>query len=120
MYVPEGLHEPDGETNVVRGWEPVMGALVKPDLVSDPHLVGLEPNPTNNLLMMEGDLHTQVRRLVAPYFAPARISELRGQLEELAAELVRSVRARTDADLVADLAEPIVLDAIFSSMEVPH
>jgi len=95
-----------------------LSALSTSQLVSDPHLVGLEPDPTNNLLLMEGDLHKRARRLVAPYFAPGRLERLRGRLETLATDLVRGVRERPEADLVTDLAEPLVLDGIFSAMEV--
>ncbi len=100
------------------GWAPCLRALSKSELVSDPYLVGLEPKPTNNLLLMEGDFHKRARRLVAPYFAPRRLDRLRARLEALSPGLVQAVRERPEAELVADLAEPLVLEGILSAMEV--
>lgn len=109
----------DGGPELLTGWETCLWALSHPKLVSDPHLIGAEPRPTNNLLMMEGAPHRRLRRLVAPYFAPQRVEPLAPRLEERSRAFVRDVRARRGADLVADLAEPLVLEAIFTAMEVP-
>jgi cytochrome P450 len=120
MYVkPTGPEPQLREPHVVTGWAPCLRALSKPDLVSDPYLVGLEPNPTNNLLLMEGDQHKRVRRLVAPYFAPGRLERLREPLSRLAVELVGAVADKPDPDLVAEVVQPLVLDGILSAMEVP-
>ncbi len=113
---------PAGRDHVVTGWAAALAALSTWELVSDSSLAA-DPaeaaEPSNNLLMMEGDLHKRIRRLIAPFFAPRHIAGLREQLAALAAECVGSLRARPEADLVADLAEPLVLTGILSAMAVP-
>lgn len=116
---------PAGRDHVVTGWAAALSALSTWELVSDSSLTA-EPadsadpaDPSNNLLMMEGDLHKRIRRLVAPFFAPRHIAGLRRQLRTLSDELVGSLRTRPAPDLVADLAEPLVLTAILSAMAVP-
>lgn len=108
----------DDQARIVRGWAGCLEALSTPSLVSDPNFGSVEQTPTNNLLQMEGDVHKCVRRLLAPYFAPRRLGEMRAKLEELSARCVIRVRQREHADLVEDLAEPLVLEGIFAAMEV--
>jgi cytochrome P450 len=103
---------------VVRGWEACVEALSTPTLVSDPSFGDVERAPTNNLLQMEGNAHKRLRRLLAPYFAPSRVREIRPKLEKLSALRLVAIREESDVDLIADLAEPIVLEGILSAMGV--
>jgi cytochrome P450 len=61
-----------GSTRVT-GWRACRAALTEPDVVSDPSLAGAGAGTLNNLLMMDGDLHHAIRRLLAPFFTRARV-----------------------------------------------
>jgi cytochrome P450 len=100
-------------------WARCREALTSAGLVSDARLAGLEPARPNNLLFMDGEPHRSLRALVMPYFTSLRLEGTRERLEELCRSLVESALAEPSADLVADLAEPLVLEAILSAMEVP-
>lgn len=54
-----------------------------------------------------------------PYFTSHGVDRVRQQLEDTCESLVSSVLSSPDVDLLTDLAEPLVLDAILSAMEVP-
>lgn len=105
---------------VIAGWAGCRHALSEHALVSDPHVVGLAPEPTHSLLMMEGERHRALRGLVTPHFAPSRVEALRPLLEERAGALVGAALERPDADLVTDVGEPLVLEAIMTVLGVPE
>jgi cytochrome P450 len=110
---------PDPGPVVVTGWGRCRKLLSDTELVSDPSLAGLATDPTNNLLLMEGELHQRLRKLISPYFVRSRIESMGGQLEATCDRLVASLLVKPDADLVTDLAEPLVLEGILSAMDVP-
>jgi len=103
----------------VRGWAECQKALSGSEFVSDPFLVGAANEPTNNLLLLDGDLHRTIRRLVMPYLMRPRLNRVEEELEKTCDVLVRSLRGKADVDLIADLAEPLVLAGIMSAMEIP-
>lgn len=103
----------------VRGWEPCREALLDPRLTSDPCLVGLASAPANNLLFMDGELHRRLRNLVMPYMTARHLDATGRRLASTCRSLVGSALESPTADLVADVAEPLTLEAIFSAMEVP-
>jgi cytochrome P450 len=101
------------------GWQRCREALLDEGFASDPRRAGVAWAPPNNLLFMDGDLHRQLRRLVMPYFTTHRCAALERQLEEGCQASIESVFNGPALDLVTDLAEPLVLEAIFTAMEVP-
>jgi cytochrome P450 len=103
----------------VRGWAECRKALTGSQLMSDPASAGYALKPTYNMLLLDGDLHQAVRRLVTGYLTRARVDAVGRRLEETGAALVPSLLDRPDVDLMADLAEPLVLEGILSTMEVP-
>jgi cytochrome P450 len=103
----------------VRGWAECQKALSGSELVSDPFVVGAAKEPTNNLVLLDGDLHRTVRRLLMPYLTYPRLSRVEEELEETSDVLARSLPGKSDIDLIADLAEPLVLAGIMSAMEIP-
>jgi cytochrome P450 len=103
----------------VRGWAECRAALTGPQLRSDPAAAGYELKPTYNMLLLDGELHEAVRRLVTGYLTRARVDAVGRRLAETGAALVPALLDRPDADLMADLAEPLVLDGILATMEVP-
>ena len=102
----------------VRGWDECRAALTGAQLRSDPAGAGHEVKPTYNMLLLDGDLHEAVRGLVTGWLGRARVDAVGRQLAATGAALVPALLARPDADLMADLAEPLVLDGILSTMEV--
>lgn len=108
-----------GESCHVRGWDQCRAALSGRELVSDPLRAGLASETTNNLLLMDGDSHQEVRRLLGSYFTRTRLDQLALRIENTSQKCVKSVLGKSDADLVMDLAEPIVLEGILSFMDVP-
>jgi cytochrome P450 len=103
----------------VRGWAECRNALSGPELVSDPCLAGVAHEPANNLLLLDGDMHRTVRRLVMPYLTRPLLNWVEEELEETCDALVRSLPGKSDIDLIADLVEPLVLAGIMSAMEIP-
>jgi cytochrome P450 len=110
----------DETATSVTGWSPCRHALAGPELVSDPALAGLDIEPSNNLLLMDGEVHRAVRGLITPYLTGARLQHLRERLTARSRSLVSSMLGSSDVDLIMDLAEPLVLEGIFSAMEVPE
>ncbi len=100
----------------ISGWSRCRAALSDPQLVSGP--VGATPFTGNNLLLMDGEPHRAARRVVTAWFDRPRLDRVGRHLETIRHDLVRDVADRADADLVRDLAEPLVLEAIFSLMEI--
>lgn len=103
----------------VRGWAECRAALTGSQLLSDPAAAGYELKPTYNMLLLDGDLHQALRRLVTGFLTRARVDDVGRRLAETGAGLVPALLDRPDVDLMADLAEPLVLDGILSTMEVP-
>lgn len=104
----------------VRGWTQCRAALSGQELVSEPSRAGLALEPVSNLLLTDGESHHAVRRVLASYFTRARLDRVRKRLESTCQECISRVLGKSDADLVMDLAEPIVLEGILSMMEVPN
>lgn len=68
--------------------------------------------------------HSRYRALVNPLFSPARIEQLRPQVESIAAGLVdgllEELRAGAVVDLVAGYAEPLALGTLAAFTGLPH
>jgi cytochrome P450 len=107
------------EPALVTGWDHCRRMLSGPELVSDSSLAGLAPEPTSNFLLMDGELHHAVRRLLISYLNRSRLDSVGERLEDTCRTLVRGLTGKSDVDLVADLAEPLALEGIMSVMEVP-
>jgi cytochrome P450 len=104
---------------LVKGWAQCRRMLSGPELVSDPSRAGVTSAPPSNFLLMDGEPHHTVRRLLISYLTRPRLTRVGELLEHRCQELVRSLTGKPDADLVADLAGPLVLEGIMSVMEVP-
>jgi cytochrome P450 len=103
----------------VAGWALCRDALLSTALVSDPRFTSDDSEPGNNFLFMDGEIHQRLRRLVTHYFSSHCLNGLAEQLEESCRMFLHAALTRHETDLVADLAEPFVLEAILSAMEVP-
>ncbi|MUN40933.1 cytochrome P450 [Actinomadura litoris] len=103
----------------VRGWERCRSELAEDALVSDGSLAGLGQAESNNLLLMEGEPHQTLRRLVRSHLTKAHLDAVLVRLEAVADELLQTVLSDPEADLVTGLAEPLVLEAIMSVLGIP-
>jgi cytochrome P450 len=107
-------------TGSVRGWLHCREALSGEELVSDPGLAGIEQGAARNLLFIDGEVQRRLRRLVMPYFTSRSLARLEPRLTKSSRSLLASALERPQPDLVADLAEPLVLNAVLAAMEVPE
>ncbi len=91
------------------GWslfrhEDVMGALNDPETFSN--AVSSHLSVPNG---MDPPEHTAFRRIIEPYFAPARMEAFEPVCREIAADLTRSLPARTRVEFIADFAQPFAV-----------
>ncbi|WP_019632744.1 cytochrome P450 [Actinomadura atramentaria] len=102
------------ETARVQGWDACVRALSASGLVSD-----AGPAEGNNMLLMEGATHRTLRRLTRAQLSRPHLAAVAEHLDATAGRLVAAALGDPAADLVADVAEPLVLDAILSVLGVP-
>ena len=65
-----------------------------------------------NILSAEGEVHTRLRRLVAPAFSPRAADRLRPFMREVINSLVDPVAASGRADIAVDICEPYPIPII--------
>jgi cytochrome P450 len=94
-------------------------ALEDRRLTSDPHLAGLAPRPSRNLLHMEGARHTAIRRPVLQRLSRRAVDGMDARLGVMCEALATACRRRLRTDLVTDLIEPVVRAAVFDAFEIP-
>jgi hypothetical protein len=58
------------------------------------------------MLFMDGAMHTRLRRICSAAFTPRRVEELRTVIESIADELIDAVIASGRMDMIADFADP--------------
>ncbi len=72
-----------------------------------------------SILGAEGDVHTRLRRLVAPAFSPRAADRLRPFMRDVVNGLVDKVAATGRADVVADICEPYPIPIICELLGAP-
>ncbi|HBR89956.1 MAG TPA: cytochrome P450 [Microbacterium sp.] len=75
---------------------------------------------SKNLLVLEGEEHHRIRRLLNPAFSPASARDLAPQFEAIAEELVQGFVNDGRAEFVADFAAPFASRALCAMMGLPH
>jgi cytochrome P450 len=70
-------------------------------------------------LSSNGERHRHFRRLLAPYFTPARIKALEPRVRELVREHLEPALASGEGDLVAELAGPLPARVLCAFLNVP-
>ena len=71
------------------------------------------------LLFMDPPDHTRLRSLVAKAFTPRSVERLRPRIEQVLADLLASVRAKGEMDVLADVAYPFPVTVICELLGVP-
>lgn len=79
---------------------------------------------SKNLLVLEGDEHHRIRRLLNPAFSPTAARNLEPQFAEIANELIADMRAThargESVEFVADFSEPFATRALCAMMGLDH
>lgn len=75
---------------------------------------------SKNLLVLEGDEHHRIRRLLNPAFSPSAAARLTPEFIAVAEELVDEFVDRGECEFVADFAEPFATRALCIMLGLPH
>ncbi|HEY7625914.1 MAG TPA: cytochrome P450 [Ilumatobacteraceae bacterium] len=89
-----------------------------PELMGITHPAFLERQQVN-ILGAEGDVHTRLRRLVAPAFSPRAADRLRPFMRDVMNGLVDKVTPAGRADFTADICEPYPIPIICELLGAP-
>lgn len=108
----------DDVTAVLRDkrWHSASGRIAELMGVTDERFVSRQ---RETILSAEGDVHTRLRRLVAPAFSPRAADRLRPFMREVVNGLVDAVAPHGRADVVADICEPYPIPIICELLGAP-
>ena len=84
--------------------------------VNDPRL---KERRRESILSAEGDVHTRLRRLVAPSFSPRAADRLRPFMREVINSLIDPVAANGRCDLATDICDPYPIPIICELLGAP-
>lgn len=73
-----------------------------------------------NLLVLEGEEHHRIRRLLNPAFSPTMARRLVPEFEAIAKDLLDQLGDRTEIEFVGDFAEPFATRALCAMMGLEH
>lgn len=73
-----------------------------------------------NLLVLEGEEHHRIRRLINPAFSPKTARSYEGRFQSLADELAADMATRTASDFVHDFAEPYATRVLCILLDIPQ
>jgi cytochrome P450 len=98
-------------------WHSAVSVLVEmSSAVLPPEFVGAR---RESILSVEGDVHTRLRRLVAPAFSPRAADRLRPYMREVVNGLVDTFAAAGTCELVEDVCEPYPIPIICELLGAP-
>ena len=89
---------------VLTRYEDILGAYQDPETFTTTAATVFEPDPRYRWIphMLGGDEHRQWRRALGPYFSPKAIGALDDRIRGRAAELIDTLAARGECDVIAD------------------
>ncbi|MEY2582220.1 MAG: hypothetical protein QOE09_2069 [Ilumatobacteraceae bacterium] len=73
-----------------------------------------------SILSAEGDMHTRLRRLVAPAFSPRAADRLRPFMREVMSDLIDDIADNGRADFATDVCEPYPIPIICQLLGAPR
>jgi cytochrome P450 len=85
--------------------------------VTDPEFLSRNDRPS--ILTAEGEVHSRLRRLVAPAFTPKAADRLRPFMREVIGDLVDAVAPAGRCDLVRDVCEPYPIPIMCELLGAP-
>jgi cytochrome P450 len=103
----------------VSGYLECRAALTDPGLTTDPYFAGVTDRPSHNLLLMEGHEHKVLRSLIAPFMTPEATALLAPSLSASCNRHLGRLLEVGHGDLIADVVEPLVFDAVCLCFGVP-
>lgn len=108
----------DDVTGILRDkrWHSASGKIAEVMGVTDERFLARQ---TVNILSAEGDVHTRLRRLVAPAFSPRSADRLRPFMREVINDLVDKVAPAGRADFAVDICEPYPIPIICELLGAP-
>lgn len=75
---------------------------------------------SKNLLVLEGEEHHRIRRLLNPAFSPTAAKKLEPAFAELAEELIANFVGTGECEFVRDFSEPFATRALCIMLDIPH
>ena len=108
----------DDVTSILRDkrWHSATSRIPELMGVTDPRFLDRQQV---NILSAEGDVHTRLRRLVAPAFSPRAADRLRPFMRQVVNDLVDKVSATGAADIAVDICEPYPIPIICELLGAP-
>jgi cytochrome P450 len=73
----------------------------------------------DTMVFLDPPVHTRLRGLVHKAFSPAMVQTIRGTIQQVVDELLRSVEGRSEIDLIRDVAYPLPIRVILEMIGVP-
>ncbi len=98
-------------------WHSAASKVAELSGVTDPAFLGRR---RESILSAEGDVHTRLRRLVAPAFSPRAADRLRPFMRQVVNELVDAFAATGTADAAVQLCEPYPIPIICELLGAPR
>ena len=83
---------------------------------------GVRPNlpPDPGMIYQDGDQHTKQRALVSQGFTPRQMRRMEARVQEIVDELVDTMLAKRECDIVSDLATKLPFRLIADMLDIPE
>jgi cytochrome P450 len=98
-------------------WHSAASRIAELSGVTDPAFLGRR---RESILSAEGDVHTRLRRLVAPAFSPRAADRLRPFMRQVMNELIDTISTSGRADAAVQLCEPYPIPIICELLGAPR
>lgn len=98
-------------------WHSAASRIAELSGISDPAFLGRR---RESILSAEGDVHTRLRRLVAPAFSPRAADHLRPFMREVMNELVDTIAPHNSTDAAISLCDPYPIPIICELLGAPR